>query len=221
MDELAEAITNHNVFSIPYLGDWIISIKITDKEGNLTTFKPNVFQARHPNNFHCRMVVAKAVSWVSPAFMAILALDRAFLISTYSAASPLIKRERWYAILKIWVCVGEQLDPRIKRFSGFKTVTDSKTMMKFSNGSSAKIGTTIPPGTTTSFFHLEFGPLCKVSAEKASTLIKSALPTVPAGKGIIVIESTAGRRANQFETSQKSAKEETERQQHRRKISIH
>lgn len=208
MDELAEAIDPRILDPIWRLNNLY---KITDKEGNLTTFKPNVFQQDILNNFHCRMVVAKARQLGISTFMAILALDQCLFNQYYSAAITADKKENADTLFSRFEFAWEQLDPRIKKILGFKTVTDSKTMMKFSNGSSAKIGTTIHSGTYQLLHISEFGPLCKASAEKASTLIKSALPTVPAGKGIIVIESTAEGEGNQFEDIAKSAKEETER----------
>jgi hypothetical protein len=208
MDELAEAIDPRILDPIWRLNNLY---KITDKEGNLTTFKPNVFQQDILNNFHCRMVVAKARQLGISTFMAILALDQCLFNQYYSAAITADKKENADTLFSRFEFAWEQLDPRIKKILGFKTVTDSKTMMKFSNGSSAKIGITIHSGTYQLLHISEFGPLCKASAEKASTLIKSALPTVPAGKGIIVIESTAEGEGNQFEDIAKSAKEETER----------
>ena len=185
--------------------------KVIDKEGSIVIFKPNVFQQDILNNFHCRMVVAKARQLGISTFMSILALDQCLFNQYFSAAITADKKENADNLFSRFEFAWEHMDSRVKELLGLKTETDSKTMIKFSNGSSCRVGTTIHSGTYQLLHISEFGPLCAASADKASTLIKSALPTVPAGKGIIVIESTAEGEGNQFEDIAKSAKEETER----------
>lgn len=185
--------------------------KIVNKLGEVETFRPNVFQEEIINNIHCRFVVAKARQLGISTFMAILALDQCLFNQNFSAAIVADKKENADNLFSRFEFAWEKFDPRIKKILGLETETDSKTMIKFSNGSSARVGTTIHSGTYQLLHISEFGPLCAASAEKASTLIKSALPTVPAGAGIIAIESTAEGEGNQFEDIAKSAKEETER----------
>lgn len=185
--------------------------KVVNKDGRVVTFKPNIFQAQIIEEMHSRIVVAKARQLGISTFMAILALDQCLFNQNFSAAIIADKKENADNLFSRFDFAWEHFDSRLKTVLNLKTDTDSKTLIKFSNGSSARVGTTIHSGTYQLLHISEFGPLCAASAEKASTLIKSALPTVPVNNGIICIESTAEGEGNQFEDIAKSAKEETER----------
>lgn len=71
-----------------------------------------------------------------------------------------------------------------------ESTTDSARMLRFSNGSSIKVGTSMRSGTLQMLHISEFGKICAKYPDKAREIVTGSLNTVHAGQ-MIFIESTA------------------------------
>lgn len=185
--------------------------KVIDKRGKSVKFKPNIFQEAILKNLHYLNIVVKARQLGISTFMAIVALDQCLFNSNFNAAIIADKETNSNTLFSRLEYAWEQFDPKIKSILGLDTTSDTKTMIRFSNGSSARVGTTVHGGTYQLLHISEFGPLCVQSPDKAATLLKSALPTVPVGSGITVVESTAEGEGNRFEDLAVEALKDTQR----------
>jgi hypothetical protein len=201
MDELEEQI-RANVQSYdkrmldPY---WRITnlYKIVDKKGEIVTFKPNVVQRALLKLFHPRMLVIKARQQGSSTFFAIIALDQCLFRSTFAAGLVADKKENAENIFKKIDFAWQHLDPNLKEILGLRCISDSKSILEFSNGSFCRVSSASIHSGTYQFLHIsELGPLAKRSDEQARDLWKSAKPTVPLTGGFLVIESTAEGEGN-------------------------
>lgn len=78
-----------------------------------------------------------------------------------------------------------------------KPVSQTKSSIKFDNGSSVRVGTSMRGGTP-NFVHVsEFGKICAKYPDKAREVLTGTLPAVPAD-GLVFIESTTEGRDGAF-----------------------
>jgi len=171
--------------------------KIVTKSGKVVTFKPNFIQRILLKLLHPRLLVVKARQQGSSTFFAILALDQCLFRGNYAAAMVADKKENAENIFKKLTFAWEQFDPELKEILSLECVSDSKSVLEFSNGSLCRVSSASIHSGTYQFLHIsELGPLCKRSDDMARDLWKSALPTVPDNGGFIVAETTAEGEGN-------------------------
>ncbi len=82
----------------------------------------------------------------------------------------------------------DRLPPQVQGM--VQAVNDSARQLRFSNGSSIKVGTSMRSGTLQYLHVSEFGKICAKYPDKAKEIVTGALNTVQAGQ-FIFIESTA------------------------------
>lgn len=190
------------------LGDWRWRIShlysIVDKDANHVAFRPNSMQVRFLKRMKRRNIILKARQLGMTTLIAIIFLDQC-LFSENIHAGIIAQDERTAADLfrdKIKYAY-DHLDPRLQK--ALVNISDSKTELEFSNGSSIRVGTSMR-GRTLQFLHIsEFGKICARYPDKATEIITGSLPTL--GKsGWCFIESTAEGRAGRFFTMVQAAR---------------
>ncbi|WP_380784003.1 hypothetical protein [Sphingomonas sp. R86520] len=83
---------------------------------------------------------------------------------------------------------------------------DSAESLRFNNGSSIRVGTSLRSGTLQRLHVSEFGKLCAKYPERAAEVVSGAFNTVAAGQ-VITIESTAEGRAGEYHDMVKTARQ--------------
>ena len=85
---------------------------------------------------------------------------------------------------------------------------DAADSMKFSNGSSIRVGTSLRSGTLQRLHVSEYGKLCAKYPEKAREVRTGAFNTVQAGQRITVESTAEGQSGDFFEMCQKAQAKE-------------
>lgn len=170
--------------------------KITDKSGNVITFKMNWAQEELYNNLHYFDLILKARQLGFTTFIMIYFLDACLFNSNHRAgvvahtlddAKSLFKNKIKFAYDKLpeWL-------------KAERTATsDSARTLEFSNGSSIYVGTSLRSGTFQKLLVSEYGKLSAKYPEKAKEVKTGALNTIADGQQIFV-ESTAEGRVGEF-----------------------
>lgn len=205
---------NDRDLALEYLRDPKVRInslyQIVDKQGSKRQFKLNWAQQElYDNMWYCNIIL-KARQLGMSTFVCLLFLDRCLFNPNVSAgiiAHTLEDAQQMFRRVKF---AYDNLLPDIRN-----TITsdnDTTQMLKFSNGSSIRVGTSLR-SSTFQYLHIsEFGKICAKYPDKAQEIITGSLNTVAAGQ-YIFIESTAEGRDGYFydickrAQAQKDAKE--------------
>ena len=161
---------------------------ITSKAGVKIPFKLNWAQELlYTNMWYCN-VVLKARQLGISTFICLLFLDRCLFNSNQSAgiiAHTLEDAQQLFRRVKFaYDSLPEPIREKIKADN------DTSQMLKFSNGSSLRVGTSLR-SSTFQFLHIsEFGKICAKYPDKAQEIVTGSLNTVAPGQ-YIFIESTA------------------------------
>jgi len=169
--------------------------QIVDKRGKKITFKLNWAQEElYHNMWYCN-VILKARQLGISTFVCLLFLDRCLFNPDQSAgiiAHTLEDAQQMFRRVKI---AYDSLPQEIK--SLISADNDTSQMLKFSNGSSLRVGTSLR-SSTFQYLHIsEFGKICAKYPDKAQEIVTGSLNTVEAGQ-YIFIESTAEGRSGYF-----------------------
>ena len=161
---------------------------IVDKQGRKIKFKLNWAQEELNNNLWYCNVILKARQLGISTYVCLLFLDRCLFNSHLSAgiiAHTLEDAQQLFKRVKFaYDCLPESIRSKIKADN------DSAQMLKFSNGSSLRVGTSLR-GSTFQMIHIsEFGKICAKYPDKAQEIVTGSLNTVAPGQ-YIFIESTA------------------------------
>lgn len=185
---------NNNPLSSPL---WRINnlYKIVNKRGQKITFNLNWAQEElYHNMWYCN-VILKARQLGISTFVCLLFLDRCLFNPNQSAgiiAHTLEDAQQMFRRVKI---AYDSLPTEIKQI--ISADNDTSQMLKFSNGSSLRVGTSLR-SSTFQYLHIsEFGKICCRYPEKAKEIVSGSLNTVEAGQ-YIFIESTAEGREGYF-----------------------
>lgn len=178
---------------IECLGDWRWRLTnlyyIVDEAGKKVKFEPNPEQIDLLSNLHDNNLVLKARQLGFTTLIDILGLDQCIFTPNYAAAiiaqglmeSGKIFRNK---VKFAW----DNLPDSIKALN--PTISETKTELVWSNGSSIYVGTSGRSGTL-QFLHIsEYGKICRRFPEKAQEIKVGSIPAVHEG-GLIFIESTA------------------------------
>lgn len=185
---------SHNPLADPY---WRINnlYQIVNKSGRKITFKLNWAQEElYRNMWYCN-VILKARQLGISTFVCMLFLDRCLFNPNQSAgiiAHTLEDAQQMFRRVKV---AYDSLPNEIK--SVISADNDTSQMLKFSNGSSLRVGTSLR-SSTFQYLHIsEFGKICAKYPDKAQEIVTGSLNTVEAGQ-YIFIESTAEGRSGYF-----------------------
>ena len=183
--------------------------KIKDSQGNSIQFKFNWAQLHFYKNMHYFNVILKARQLGFSTFVLIFMLDAALfndnqdygvIAQGLTEASDLFNNKIKFAY--------DNLPPDIK--AARTCVSDSARMMKWNNGSSIVVGTSLRGGTFQKLLVSEYGKISARYPEKAKEIKTGAFNTVHKG-GQLFVESTAeGMQGEFFELVKLSRKLEDE-----------
>ncbi len=160
-----------------------------NEDGKRTPFRPNMAQQKLFDNLWYLNLILKARQMGFTTFIGILGLDQALFKDHYSVgiSAHTLKDVENIHEKKIQF-------PYDNLPEGLRNArpadTDSAKKLKFANGSSIEVGTSLRSGTFQMVHISEFGKLCAKYPEKAREIVTGTLETVHPGN-LIFIESTA------------------------------
>lgn len=183
--------------------------KVKDKAGKVVPFRMNADQAKYIREAHGMDVILKARQKGFTTVIQLSMLDDCLFIPNTAAgviAHNLNDAKAFFAD-KIKFAYDNLPAEFRKLVSAEQDAADS---MKFSNGSSIRVGTSLRSGTLQRLHVSEYGKLCAKYPEKAREVRTGAFNTIQAGQRITV-ESTAEGQSGDFydmcQTAQKAAQE--------------
>lgn len=168
---------------------------IVNKKGQKIQFKLNWAQkSLYENVWYCN-VILKARQLGISTFVCLLFLDRCLFNSNVSAGIIAHTLEDAQQLFRRVKFAYDCLPIEIK--SIITADNDTSQMLKFSNGSSLRVGTSLR-SSTFQYLHIsEFGKICAKYPDKAQEIITGSLNTVAPGQ-YVFIESTAEGRDGYF-----------------------
>lgn len=180
---------------------------IVDKQGRKVIFKLNWAQEQlYHDMWYCN-VILKARQLGISTFICLLFLDRCLFNSNQSAGIIAHTVEDAQALFRRVKIAYDGLPAQIKDV--ISAENDTAQMLKFSNGSSLRVGTSLR-SSTFQYLHIsEFGKICAKYPDKAQEIITGSLNTVAPGQ-YVFIESTAEGREGYFYDICKRAQQDKE-----------
>ena len=182
------------LFGVPYFRLTNL-YHIIDKTGHKVLFKPNWAQQQLWENIWYCNIILKARQLGISTFICILFLDKCLWNTNLSCgiiADTQANGEKLFLKIKF---AYDNLMPEIK--SRITANNDTAQMLRFSNGSSIYVGTSLR-STTVQYLHIsEFGKICAKYPDKAREVITGSLNTLAVGQ-YCFIESTAEGREGYF-----------------------
>ena len=168
---------------------------VTD-QGKKIPFRLNTAQELFFDNLWFFNLCLKARQLGFTTFIDILGLDSALFNDNYSVGICAHTREDVEKIFERKIKdVYDELSPGLQQ--GRRADTESAKKLKFSNGSSVEVGTSLRSGTY-QFAHVsEFGKICAKYPDKAKEIVTGTFETVHPGSYLFV-ESTAEGRTGYF-----------------------
>jgi len=179
--------------------------RIKDKEGQVVPFVMNEDQEEFIADRHGMDIILKARQKGFTTVIQLDMLDDCLFTPNTSAgviAHNLTDAEAFFAD-KIKFAY-DQLPDEFRRV--ISATNDTVRSLKFSNGSSIRVGTSLRSGTLQRLHVSEYGKLCAKYPEKAREVKSGAFNTVQAGQSITV-ESTAEGHAGHFFDLTKAARD--------------
>lgn len=169
--------------------------KIVDKQGRETVFRLNWAQKEvYDNLWYCNIVLKCRQVGIST-FCCLLFLDRCLFNSNVSAGIICHTIEDAQQLFRRVKHAYDALPQDLKNL--ISADTDTAQMLKFSNGSSLRVATSLRSSTLQLLHISEFGKLCNRYPEKAREVVTGALNTLQEGQ-FCIIESTAEGRSGYF-----------------------
>ena len=168
---------------------------IVDKQGHKTLFKLNWAQEELYSNMHYCNLVLKCRQLGISSLVCLLFLDRCLFNSNVSAGIIAHTLEDGQQMFRRVKFAYDSLPEDLRNL--ITADNDTSQMLKFSNGSSLRVGTSLR-SSTFQYLHIsEFGKICARYPDKAREIVTGALNTVAVGQ-YIFIESTAEGREGYF-----------------------
>ena len=168
---------------------------IVNKQGSKTLFRLNWAQDELFNSMHYCNLILKARQLGISTYVCLLFLDRCLFNSNVSAgiiAHTLEDAQQMFRRVKF---AYDSLPEDIKKV--ITADNDTSQMLKFSNGSSIRVGTSLRSSTFQYLHVSEFGKICAKYPDKAREIVTGSLNTVAPGQ-YVFIESTAEGREGYF-----------------------
>lgn len=163
--------------------------KIKDKAGTVITFKPNWAQRILYNQMHYLNCILKVRQLGMTTFIQIFMLDRCLFNDNVNAGIVAHNKEDAEAFFDEKIKFAYDNLPQDLR-NLRKATSDTVRSLKFNNGSTIRVGTSMRSGTYQYIHISEFGKMCAKYPDKAEEVITGTLNTVAPGQ-MVFIESTA------------------------------
>ncbi len=177
--------------------------QIVDKKSNQVTFKLNWAQQQLFEEMHYCNLVLKARQLGISTFICILFLDKCLFGKNISAGIIAHTLEDGQQLFRRIKFAYDNLPEPIRKI--ITADNDTSQMLKFSNGSSIRVGTSLR-SSTMQYLHIsEFGKICAQYPDKAREIITGSLNTLGVGQ-YCFIESTAEGREGYFYDLSQTAK---------------
>ena len=169
--------------------------QIVDKQGNKRQFQLNWAQKRlYYDTWYCNIILKARQLGIST-YICLLFLDRCLFVPNVSAGIIAHTLEDGEMLFKRIKFAYDHLPPQLKDY--IKADNDSAKMLKFSNGSSIRVATSLRSDTMQYLHISEFGKICIHYPDKAREIITGSLNTLGVGQ-YCFIESTAEGREGHF-----------------------
>lgn len=168
---------------------------IVDKRGKQITFNMNWAQKQLYDDMHYCNLVLKARQLGISTFICIYFLDQCLFGKNVSAGIIAHTMEDGQHLFNRIKFAYDNLPEDIRKI--IKADNDTSQMLRFSNGSSIRVGTSLR-SSTMQYLHIsEFGKICAKYPDKAREIITGSLNTIGVGQ-YCFIESTAEGREGKF-----------------------
>lgn len=168
---------------------------VINKQGVKTLFRLNWAQENLYNSMHYCNIILKARQLGISTFVCLLFLDRCLFNSNVSAgiiAHTIEDAQQMFRRVKF---AYDNLSDGLKKL--ISCDNDTAQMLKFSNGSSLRVGTSLR-SSTFQYLHIsEFGKVCAKYPDKTREIMTGSLNTIGVGQ-YCFIESTAEGREGYF-----------------------
>lgn len=169
---------------------------IVTKDGRKELFKPNWAQEQLYRAMHYLNIILKARQLGFTTFIDIFILDYTLFNSNVAAGIIAHTREDAETIFENKIRFAFENLPEALR-ARREATQDSARQLRFNNGSSIRVGTSMRSGTLQVLHISEHGKICAKFPDKAKEIRTGALNAVEAGQ-LIFIESTAEGQAGDF-----------------------
>lgn len=178
--------------------------KVKDKQKRIVPFIPNEAQDKLLADMHWRNIIPKARQRGFSTLIQLLGLDTALFQPGADVGVIAQDLDTAYEIFESKIKLAYDNLPDLLK-SMVKPVSQTKSTIKFDNGSGVRVGTSMRGGTP-NFVHVsEFGKICAKYPDKAREILTGTLPAVPQD-GMVFIESTAEGRDGAFYSMSSDAK---------------
>jgi len=169
--------------------------QIVNKQGQKLQFKLNWAQEElYHNMWYCNLILKARQLGIST-FVCILFLDRCLFNPNLSAGIIAHTMEDGQQLFRRIKFAYDNLPDDLKNL--ITADNDTSQMLKFSNGSSIRVGTSLR-SSTVQYLHIsEFGKVCATYPDKAREIMTGSLNTLGVGQ-YCFIESTAEGREGYF-----------------------
>ncbi len=169
---------------------------IKDKDAKEVRFIPNAAQEQFLSRMWSRNIILKARQLGFSTLYQLMMLDQCIFNDNIQAGVIAQDQEAASNIFRNKIKFAWDRLPEWVR-KGRPTVGDSAQEIRWANGSSIRVSTSMRSGTLQWLHVSEFGKICAKYPEKAREVLTGSLPTVPSN-GFICIESTAEGREGAF-----------------------
>ena len=170
--------------------------KIIDKDSKVIPFAPNAAQNQFIREMHTRNVIPKARQRGISTVIQILMLDTALFTDNFRGVIIAQDEDAATAIFRDKLKFAyNQLPPYFRR--ALSLMSDSKTEILLTNGSSVKVTTSARSGTVNMLHVSEMGKIAAKFPDKATEIMTGSIPSVTPD-GMIFVESTAEGREGEF-----------------------
>lgn len=185
---------------------------IVDKQGNKTLFKLNWAQEElYDNMWYCNIIL-KARQLGMSTFICLLFLDRCLFNSNVSAGIICHTLEDGQQLFRRVKFAYDSLPEDLKKL--VTADNDTSQMLKFSNGSSIRVGMSLR-SSTFQFLHIsEFGKICAKYPDKATEIITGSLNTLAAGQNCFIESTSEGREGYFYEMCKRAQALQDARKEH-------
>lgn len=164
--------------------------KITDKSGNVITFDPKPEQEQLIRERHNRNVILKARQLGMTTVIQLWFLYQCLFVPNTSAGVIAHSKEDAQAFFDNKIKFAYDNLPEALRRE-IPCSTDNKGQLKFSNGSSIRVGTSLRSSTLQLLHVSELGKVAATRPDKAREIISGALNAIASDDTVAFVESTA------------------------------
>lgn len=171
--------------------------RIVDKKGAKILFKLNWAQKElYENMWYCNIIL-KARQLGMSTFICLLFLDRCLFNSNVSAGIICHTLEDGQQLFRRVKFAYDSLPEELKKL--IAADNDTSQMLKFSNGSSLRVGMSLR-SSTFQYLHIsEFGKICAKYPDKATEIITGSLNTLGVGQYCFIESTSEGREGYFYE----------------------